>query len=65
MADLFQPQGRAPASCRRLCYPVLMTITAVAALFIHQIPAIVGGLLIAGSSALLPGRLMHQVIFGA
>ena len=89
-------------------YLTLMTITAITALFIHQIPAIdiiygfgpihlfslvtlfgvvgalrgawthnikmhkrsmlgvyIGGLLIAGSFALLPGRLMHQVIFGA
>ena len=88
-------------------YLVLMTITAIAALFIHQLPAIdivygfgpihifsivtlsgvvgalrgawthdiklhkrsmlgvyIGGLLIAGTFALLPGRLMHQVIFG-
>jgi uncharacterized membrane protein len=87
-------------------YLTLMTITAIAALFIHQIPAIdivfgfgpihifsiitlsgvvgalrgawshniklhkrsmlgvyVGGLLIAGSFALLPGRLMHRVLF--
>jgi len=89
-------------------YLVLMTVTAIAALFIHEIPAIdivygfgpihifsivtlsgvvgalrgawshniklhkrsmlgvyIGGLLIAGSFALLPGRLMHRVIFGA
>jgi uncharacterized membrane protein len=89
-------------------YLTLMTVTAVTALFIHQIPAIdivygfgpihifslvtlfgvggalrgawshniklhkrsmlgvyIGGLLIAGSFALLPGRLMHRVIFGA
>jgi uncharacterized membrane protein len=88
-------------------YLTLMTITAIAALFIHQIPAIdivfgfgpihifsiitlsgvvgalrgawshniklhkrsmlgvyVGGLLIAGSFALLPGRLMHRLLFG-
>ncbi|HET7083245.1 MAG TPA: DUF2306 domain-containing protein [Rhizomicrobium sp.] len=88
-------------------YLTLMTITAVTALFIHQIPAIdifhgfgpihifsfvtlfgvvgalhgawshniklhkrsmlgvyIGGLLIAGSFALLPGRLMHHVLFG-
>jgi len=88
-------------------YLTLMTITAIAALFIHGIPAIdivygfgpihifsvvtlsgvvgalrgawthniklhrrsmlgvyIGGLLIAGSFALLPGRLMHRVIFG-
>jgi uncharacterized membrane protein len=89
-------------------YLALMTVTAIAALFIHQIPAIdivygfgpihifsivtlagvvgalrgawtyniplhkramlgvyIGGLLIAGSFALLPGRLMHRVLFGA
>lgn len=89
-------------------YLALMTITAITALFIHQIPAIdivygfgpihifsivtlsgvagalrgawthniklhrgsmlgvyIGGLLIAGTFAMLPGRLMHQVIFGA
>jgi len=89
-------------------YLTLMTVTAITALFIHQIPAIdvvygfgpihifslvtlfgvvgalrgawshniklhkrsmlgayIGGLLIAGSFALLPGRLMHRVIFGA
>ena len=89
-------------------YLSLMTVTAVTALFIHQIPAIdivfgfgpihifslvtlsgvvgalrgawthniklhkrsmlgvyIGGLLIAGSFALLPGRLMHRVLFGA
>ena len=89
-------------------YLALMTVTAIAALFIHQIPAIdilfgfgpihvfsivtllgvvgalrgawthniklhkrtmlgvyIGGLLIAGSFALLPGRLMHRLIFGA
>jgi uncharacterized membrane protein len=88
-------------------YLVLMTVTAITALFIHQIPAIdivfgfgpihifsivtllgvvgalrgawthniklhkrsmlgvyIGGLLIAGTFALLPGRLMHRVIFG-
>ena len=88
-------------------YLTLMTITAITALFIHQIPAIdilygfgaihifslvtlfgvagalrgawshnirlhrssmlgvyIGGLLIAGSFALLPGRLMHHVLFG-
>ena len=89
-------------------YLTLMTVTAITALFIHQIPAIdifygfgpihifsfatlfgvagalrgawshnirlhrwsmlgvyIGGLLIAGGFALLPGRLMHQVLFGA
>lgn len=88
-------------------YLTLMTITAIAALFIHSIPAIdvfygfgpihifslitlfgvvgalygarthnvrlhrramlgvyVGGLLIAGTLAFLPGRLMHEVVFG-
>lgn len=88
-------------------YLVLMTITAIAALFIHEIPAIdvfhgfgpihifsiitlsgvvgalrgawshniaqhkramlgvyIGGLLIAGSLAFLPGRLMHTLVFG-
>lgn len=88
-------------------YLALMTITAIAALFIHQIPAIdifhgfgpihifsivtlsgvvgalrgawthnirmhrrsmlgvyIGGLLIAGSFAFLPGRIMHSVVFG-
>ena len=89
-------------------YLALMTITAIAALFIHQIPAVdifhgfgpihlfvpltlagvagalygarthniplhrrsmlgvyIGGLLIAGSLAFLPGRLMHALLFGA
>jgi uncharacterized membrane protein len=89
-------------------YLALMTITAVAALFIHQLPAMdifhgfgpihlfvpltlfgvtgalygarthniplhrramlgvyIGGLLIAGSLAFLPGRLMHAWLFGA
>ena len=88
-------------------YLALMTVTAITALFIHEIPAIdivygfgpihmfslvtllgvvgalrgawthniklhkrsmlgvyIGGLLIAGGFALLPGRLMHSVIFG-
>jgi uncharacterized membrane protein len=88
-------------------YLALMTITAIAALFIHQIPAIdifhgfgpihifsivtlsgvvgalrgawshnirmhkrsmlgvyVGGLLIAGSFAFMPGRIMHSIVFG-
>ena len=89
-------------------YLALMTITAIAALFIHQIPAIdivygfgpihifsivtlsgvvgalrgawthnikmhrssmlgvyIGGLLIAGTFAFLPGRIMHAIVFGA
>jgi len=88
-------------------YLALMTITAIAALFIHQIPAIdifhgfgpihifsivtlsgvvgalrgawahnirmhrrsmlgvyIGGLLIAGSFAFMPGRIMHSIVFG-
>ena len=88
-------------------YLTLMTITAIAALFIHQIPAIdivygfgpihifslvtlsgvvgalrgawthnikmhrrsmlgvyIGGLLIAGTFAFLPGRIMHAMVFG-
>lgn len=88
-------------------YLALMTVTAIAALFIHAIPAIdvvygfgpihifafvtlfgvagalygarthnvpmhrramlgvyIGGLLIAGSLAFLPGRIMHAVVFG-
>ena len=88
-------------------YLALMTVTAIAALFIHTIPAIdvfygfgpihifsivtlagvagalygarihnirlhrrsmlgvyIGGLLIAGSLAFLPGRIMHMVVFG-
>jgi uncharacterized membrane protein len=87
-------------------YLTLMTITAIAALFIHQIPAIdlfhgfgpihifsfvtlfgvigalrgawthnirlhrgamlgvyIGGILIAGTFAFLPGRIMHAIIF--
>ena len=89
-------------------YLVLMTVTAIAALFIHQIPAIdivdgfgpihlfslitlfgvagalrgarthnikmhrgsmlgvyIGGILIAGTFAFLPGRIMHALVFGA
>jgi len=89
-------------------YLSLMTVTAIAALFIHQIPAIdivygfgpihifsfvtlsgvvgalrgawthnikmhrrsmlgvyIGGLLIAGTFAFLPGRIMHAIVFGA
>lgn len=89
-------------------YLGLMTITAIAALFIHQIPAIdivygfgpihlfsfvtlfgvmgalrgawshnikmhrgsmlgvyIGGILIAGTFAFLPGRIMHALVFGA
>ena len=89
-------------------YLVLMTVTAIAALFIHEIPAIdivygfgpihifsivtlsgvvgalrgawthnikmhrssmlgvyIGGLLIAGTFAFLPGRIMHAIVFGA
>ena len=89
-------------------YLTLMTVTAIAALFIHQIPAIdivygfgpihifsvvtlsgvvgalrgawthnikmhrssmlgvyIGGLLIAGTFAFLPGRIMHAMVFGA
>jgi len=88
-------------------YLTLMTVTALAALFIHQIPAIdivygfgpihlfsivtlagvagalrgawthnirlhrssmlgvyIGGLLIAGTFAFLPGRIMHVLLFG-
>jgi uncharacterized membrane protein len=88
-------------------YLTLMTVTAVAALFIHQIPAIdlfygfgpihifsfvtlfgvvgalrgawthnirqhrsamlgvyIGGILIAGTFAFLPGRIMHAITFG-
>jgi len=88
-------------------YLTLMTITAIAALFIHEIPAIdivygfgpihifsivtlsgvvgalrgawthnikmhrssmlgvyIGGLLIAGTFAFLPGRIMHAMVFG-
>ena len=88
-------------------YLALMTITAIAALFIHQIAALdifygfgpihifslvtlsgvvgalrgawshdialhkrsmlgvyIGGLLIAGSFAFLPGRIMHSIVFG-
>jgi uncharacterized membrane protein len=87
-------------------YLTLMTITAVAALFIHQLPAIdvfygfgpihifsfvtlfgvvgalrgawshnirlhrsamlgvyIGGILIAGTFAVLPGRIMHAIVF--
>ena len=89
-------------------YLTLMTITAITALFIHQIPAIdivygfgpihifsivtlsgvvgalrgawthnirmhrssmlgvyIGGLLIAGTFAFLPGRIMHALVFGS
>lgn len=89
-------------------YLSLMTVTAFAALFIHQIPAIdivygfgpihifslvtllgvagalrgarthnikmhrgsmlgvyIGGILIAGTFAFLPGRIMHALVFGA
>ena len=89
-------------------YLALMTVTAIAALFIHQIPAIdlvygfgpihifsivtlsgvvgalrgawthnikmhrssmlgvyIGGLLIAGTFAFLPGRIMHAMVFGS
>ena len=88
-------------------YLVLMTVTAIAALFIHEIPAIdivygfgpihifsivtlsgvvgalrgawshnvkmhrssmlgvyIGGLLIAGTFAFLPGRIMHAMVLG-
>jgi uncharacterized membrane protein len=88
-------------------YLTLMTVTAIAALFIHQIPAIdiiygfgpihifsivtlsgvvealrgawrhdikmhrramlgvyIGGILIAGTFAFLPGRIMHAMVFG-
>lgn len=88
-------------------YLTLMTVTAITALFIHQIPAIdivfgfgpihifsvvtlfgvvgalrgawahdikmhrssmlgvyIGGILIAGTFAFLPGRIMHELIFG-
>jgi len=88
-------------------YLTLMTVTAIAALWIHQIPAIdivygfgpihifsivtlsgvvgalrgawthnikmhrrsmlgvyIGGLLIAGTFAFLPGRIMHAIVFG-
>jgi uncharacterized membrane protein len=88
-------------------YLTLMTVTAIAALFIHQIPAIdlfygfgpihifsfvtlfgvigalrgawshniplhrsamlgvyIGGILIAGTFAFLPGRIMHATVFG-
>jgi uncharacterized membrane protein len=105
---IFVSRKGAPLHRKLGCvYLILMTITAIAALFIHQIPAIdivfgfgpihifsiitlsgvvgalrgawshniklhkrsmlgvyVGGLLIAGSFALLPGRLMHRVLFG-
>ena len=89
-------------------YLTLMTVTAIAALFIHEIPAIdivygfgpihifslvtlsgvvgalrgawthnvkmhrssmlgvyIGGLLIAGTFAFLPGRIMYAIVFGA
>jgi uncharacterized membrane protein len=89
-------------------YLTLMTVTAIAALFIHQIPAIdivfgfgpihifsivtlsgvvgalrsawahdvkghrnamlgvyIGGILIAGTFAFLPGRIMHAIVFGS
>ena len=89
-------------------YLILMTVTAITALFIHQIPTIdivygfgpihifsivtlsgvvgalrgawthnikmhrssmlgvyIGGLLIAGTFAFLPGRIMHALVFGA
>jgi uncharacterized membrane protein len=89
-------------------YLTLMTVTAIAALFIHEIPAIdilygfgpihlfslvtlfgvvgalrgawshnikmhrssmlgvyIGGILIAGTFAFLPGRIMHGMVFGA
>jgi uncharacterized membrane protein len=89
-------------------YLTLMTVTAIAALFIHEIPAIdivygfgpihlfslvtlfgvvgalrgawshdikmhrsamlgvyIGGILIAGTFAFLPGRIMHAMVFGA
>ncbi|OAI43942.1 hypothetical protein AYO42_01165 [Rhizomicrobium sp. SCGC AG-212-E05] len=89
-------------------YLTLMTITAIAALFIHQIPSIdiffgfgpihifsivtlsgvvgalrsawahdvkghrnamlavyIGGILIAGSFAFMPGRIMHAIVFGS
>ena len=88
-------------------YLTLMTVTAIAALFIHEIPAIdivfgfgpihlfslvtlsgvvgalrgawthnikmhrgsmlgvyIGGILIAGTFAFLPGRIMHAMVFG-
>lgn len=88
-------------------YLALMTVTAIAALFIHEIPAIdivygfgpihifsivtlagvvgalrgawahnikmhrgamlgvyIGGILIAGTFAFLPGRIMHALVFG-
>ena len=88
-------------------YLTLMTVTAITALFIHQIPAIdivfgfgpihifsfvtlfgvvgalrgawahdikmhrrsmlgvyIGGILIAGTFAFLPGRIMHELVFG-
>ncbi|MEY4966189.1 MAG: hypothetical protein RL274_1772 [Pseudomonadota bacterium] len=88
-------------------YLTLMTVTAIAALFIHQVPAIdivygfgpihifsivtlsgvvgalsgawrhdikmhrramlgvyIGGILIAGTFAFLPGRIMHAMVFG-
>ena len=88
-------------------YLTLMTVTAIAALFIHEIPAIdivygfgpihifslvtlsgvvgalrgawthnikmhrgsmlgvyIGGILIAGTFAFLPGRIMHAIVFG-
>jgi uncharacterized membrane protein len=89
-------------------YLTLMTVTAIAALFIHEIPAIdivygfgpihlfslvtlfgvvgalrgawthnikmhrgsmlgvyIGGILIAGTFAFLPGRIMHAMVFGS
>jgi uncharacterized membrane protein len=52
-------------------YLSLMTITAVAAFFIRSVGhkwamlgLYFGGLLIAGSLTFMPGRLMHQLVFG-
>jgi uncharacterized membrane protein len=104
---LFSRKGARRHRAIGYVYLTLMTVTAIAALFIHQIPAIdivygfgpihlfsivtlsgvvgalrsawthnikmhrrsmlgvyIGGLLIAGTFAFLPGRIMHAIVFG-
>jgi len=105
---LFSAKGARNHRAVGYVYLSLMTVTAIAALFIHQIPAIdivygfgpihlfslvtlsgvagalrgakthnikmhrgsmlgvyIGGILIAGTFAFLPGRIMHALVFGA
>ncbi|MDA9398409.1 hypothetical protein [Bradyrhizobium sp. CCBAU 45389] len=60
------PKGTLPHRTIGWIWVVLMVVVAASSFWIHQIRLFfAGALVVAGLFTLVPGRIMHRVIFGA